>query len=252
MIYGDIVAGGDTNIRAREAKKIASLLAFLVAIVLLLSPFTPVIYTRVYAVFHPTLFLNMKPYDEVTLDDLQYQIDNRMYVPNYDAEILISFDNEGKFRLGSYASFRISIIDKGIIKMTKPYYYSFIVDPDGNVKAIFPEPAGSISIWSKWAPWRTNYYEIDALEIIQDGKTYQIPRSTLIKGYGKYLYYSRGKYYWSIRPHLIKLRFQLEETYKPGMWYVYVLFSMRITLIEKETLLKLQMRSHIPFTHSRY
>jgi hypothetical protein len=155
-----------------------------------------------------------------TQKDLETLIKMMQYVPNYDAEIYISFRSEG-VEIGSYVQFTIYIKDTGIIKLEKPYFYILLVSPSGNIVSTFPELM-YISIWDKMNPWHIEGYT-DCLSIKIDDTQYYIPRKTLIDGYGKYIYVKGSYSYWSDTSYKVLYQYQIKnDPTNIGRWRIYV------------------------------
>lgn len=72
---------------------------------------------------------------------IQSDIKNYMYVPDYSANILVTFDSD-QIVLGQPVIFSIKVNDTGTLKLQEPYFYVFIVDPSNHVKAMYPSGYG--------------------------------------------------------------------------------------------------------------
>jgi len=217
------------NVEIR-AKKAALLLAFPIALLILISPFTSELgaYLRqMYAVSEPQPLVIELSKTDLDLKVLENMIAQGLYVPNYDVEVLTRFDDTA-FVVGDPVRFTLSVKDKGILKLLKPYFYLFIVDPGGKVRAVFPEVwSGNLAYWNKWPQWYVGdhpqaFYK-DAMMIRTGDKEYYVPRSTLINGSGRYVYAASGYLYWTEKPASVKMQFAPKETegLKAGVWSVY-------------------------------
>jgi len=114
--------------------------------------------------------------------DIFKLIELRKYVPNYDAEIYMKVLSEN-VRIGNDVSFKISIVDSGIVKLQKPYFYIVLIAPSGQVISVFPE-IYHISAYDKMPEWETQNYQSfhDCLRIEVEGEMFCIPRKTLVDG----------------------------------------------------------------------
>lgn len=213
-----------------RAKKVALLLALPIALLVLISPFTPELVAflkRTYAVpeAQPVIIELSRPAVEMDSKVLDNMIAQGMYVSNYDVEILAKFDNTA-FAFGEPVRFTLSVKDKGILKLLKPYFYVFVVDPEGKVRAVFPPLSqASLSPMYKWPQWwtRDETHEIKDVMYVKTGdRDYLVPRPTLINGSGRYVYVANG-YQWTEKPASVKMQFVPKETegLKAGLWSVY-------------------------------
>lgn len=218
-----------TNQEAR-ARKIAFFIALPVALLILIAPFIPDVASYIREVNKPhtqPLIINMSKtdLDSKILDDM---ISQKMYVSNYNVEVFVNFDN-GVVVLGNPVRFTLTIKDEGIVKLSKPYFYVFIVNPDHKVRASFPQVLyqGELSIWGKWPQWSTEDgpqgFHKDAMRLKNGENEYFVPRSTLIYGNGKYVYTSGGYLYWVQEPTYVKLEFTPKEIEGDisGLWSIY-------------------------------
>lgn len=156
--------------------------------------------------------------DEEDLTDL---VEHRRYVPNYDTEIYIQFDNS-KFELGDYVLFKIRIVDSGIITLEKPYFYAFLVNPLKEAVLSFPDTIHSVSSHSKMPAWSTkDHYE----NFYRDCLHYQglyLPRSTIIEGNSKYVYTYSNHLHWSESSEIVFQYPLKDDSNLIGNWNVYV------------------------------
>jgi len=176
----------------------------------------------------PPLYLSLIEYQypSITQSEIENFIKQRQYVPNYDASIYVLISE--KVEIGSYIQFRINVVDNGILKLQKPYYYIFLVNPSGLVISSFPAWGMSLPTYLsyKFSPWNTedhtkDFYK-DCLRIEIDDNCYYIPRKTLIDGHGKYVYVSGGYLYWST-PSDILFRYKIrDDPSLIGRWRIYV------------------------------
>lgn len=91
-------------------------------------------------------------FDESNIFEL---IELRKNVPNYDAEIYMKVLSEN-VEIGNDVSFKISIVDRGIVKLQKPYFYIMLVAPSGQVVSVFPK-IYHISPYDKMPTWGTEH-----------------------------------------------------------------------------------------------
>jgi len=114
------------------------------------------------------------------------------YVPDYDAEIIIYSPKE--VIRGSKLEFSVLIKDTGIVKMENPYYYIVLIDPDNEVRAIFPHFYGqystepdckdypsSYSYSRYWTPWKYSDYSKEVFYVPSDKGKISVKREHLIR-----------------------------------------------------------------------
>jgi hypothetical protein len=157
----------------------------------------------------------------VSENDLASLVGVRRHVPNYDTEIQIQLDSD-KIELGNNVSFRIKIIDKGIVSLRKPYFYVFLLDPSKKAVLSFPDTIYSVSSSSRMYGWSTeDQYQGFYVDCVHYGSHY-IPRGTLIEGFGKYVYVQDNQLYWST-PCQVVFQYGLkEDSNLIGNWRIYV------------------------------
>lgn len=156
---------------------------------------------------------NQTNYPTFGIEEIYEYIERNCYVPNYDAEIYITLESES-FSVDDYLKFRIEIVDKGIISMDKPCYHVYITNPDEECVYGFPG-IGQLSSRSTLNRWNTkdhyNDFYVDCFDYEHEGTQYYIPREALVEGYGKYVYASGDKIYWTNEEYEMVFRVKLED-----------------------------------------
>lgn len=208
-----------------QAKRTALSAVFAILITLIVNweaivPFLP---QRQVPSLCLTLEEQLPTYGQNEIDRL---IELRRYVPDYDAHIYVSLKSE-KASAGSYIQFTVKVVDNGIIKLQNPYFYSFLLNSEGEVVSSFPS-MGHISTWDKMSSWNTrdhqNDFYTDCLQIESEGNSYYVPRKTLIDSYGKYVYVRAGNLYWCENPSEIILQFYMKDDPSLiGRWQIFVI-----------------------------
>ena len=157
---------------------------------------------------------------EIDEEEIEEMIEFRRYVSNYDAKIYIELKNN-PISLDDYVEFTVNIVDNGIIPLEKPYFQMFLVNPLGEVASAFPE-ASHISPSYKLGAWTTHNHSEDFYRDCLRYQSLYLPRSTLIEGYGKYVYVYSGHLYWSDSSEIVYRHHIEEDTRLIGDWKVYV------------------------------
>lgn len=111
---------------------------YVAGIILALVLLSVIYWQRLSSLFASTpIFISLCNYDgylDIRFIDAEKQ---HLYVPDYDAEIYIESLSD-KTNIDSNIEFSYKIMDKGIQKLNKPYFYIFIFDPDDKLRAVFP------------------------------------------------------------------------------------------------------------------
>lgn len=177
----------------------------------------------------PLFYLPLMEYPVPTITQSQIEnfVEQWQYVPNYDASIYLLTSERAE--IGDYIQFQIIVIDNGILKLQKPYYFIFLVNPSDLVVSSFPGWGSSLPSYPshKFSPWNTgdhpkDFYK-DCLHIEVDGSDYWVPRETLIDGHGKYVYVSGGSLLWSATSSDVLFRYKIKDDASSiGRWRIYV------------------------------
>ncbi len=213
---------GEYNVKSRRIifSFVVALIALLITVLLQWDYFTGVVFPKnSEETFN--ILMNVPESMNINKEDFDDFIQLRRYVPNYDTEIFIQLDNS-KFELGDNITLRISIFDEGIVPLKKPYFYFFIVNPSGGVVVSFPDTIHQVSSYSKMTPWSTLDHHND---FYRDCLSYQIlfiPRTTLIDGYGKFVYTYQNHLYWSEDSEIAFQYSIAEDSTLIGIWKVYL------------------------------
>lgn len=197
-----------------------ALITLLITILIQWDYFASIVFPRTSTeIFN--ISLKVPEFMSINEEDFDDFIQHRRYVSNYDTEIYIRLDNN-RCELGDYFTLRINIVDEGIVTLKKPYFYAFLVNPSREVVISFPDTIHSISSSSKMPVWSTIDHHNDFYRDCLHYQSLYIPRTTLIDGYGKFVYAYQSKLYWS---ECSEIAFQYpiaDDSTLIGSWKVYV------------------------------
>ncbi len=144
-----------------EQQKIGLIFAF----ILLIPTFLPAFYGFLIKPEKESFEIPLcKVSNEVTIDAAKQEKEKYLNVPDYDAKIFINISKQN-YIVDDFAEVNVKIQDKGIIKLSKPYFYLLVFDPSDKLKEMFPcfinekekQFSGNIGtsyVYSpKWAQW---------------------------------------------------------------------------------------------------
>lgn len=140
-----------------DKKKTVLLLSFIPVVIILLSTFSPEIINALDKSNPPNIlkipisFDRTYNYEAFSSQKLSEYINGFLYVPNYDAEVKIT-PQEGIVQVGNELLFKVTVKDKGIQPLDKPYFYVYLVDPENMLRACFPN---CMFEYGKVKPWLT-------------------------------------------------------------------------------------------------
>ena len=151
----------------------------LVAILIVL--YLPTIISLVSSFFQPNIELSLVPSSPPNTDaDLRKYGEVATGVSGYRANIYVSLQS-ADVEIGEAVKFHVEIASLGN-SLTKPYFYTLLVNNTGNVVSMFPTEVG-LYTYSKPSPWTVNNQnEIVFYSTGEFGLA--IPRQTLIEGHG--------------------------------------------------------------------
>lgn len=172
---------------------------------------------------------NKQDYNSFSYKNLQEYITRKLYVPNYDAEVTITPVAENII-LNNNLRFKIKVTDKGIMKLNKPFFYIFLVDPDSQIRGCFPNcnydtRKAYFDFWAMTSrPTSSSYgnynLENEILPLKINNSLFGFYRESLLEGKGVYRFESSSTLYTS------KESFNYYYNYQPdkvGDWEIYVL-----------------------------
>ncbi len=114
------------------------------------------------------------------------------YVPDYNSKIDILTPE--KIKVNSKLEFGVKFKDTGIVNYENPYYYILLVNPQGNVEAIFPHffaensvqpdcrdyPGDITRKYDKWEEWKYSNYQTKIFATPTDKGTAYFTREHLM------------------------------------------------------------------------
>jgi len=131
--------------------------SLLITLLVLVAKQPDMITTFISRTVSPPVYITLHTQDvDYNKDTIDKIIEFGKYVPNYDADVYISLESD-EVSLDEYVQCKISIVDKGIVRMRKPYFYVLFLNSKGEVVSSFPQ-LRSISYWNKMPPWGTIDY----------------------------------------------------------------------------------------------
>lgn len=157
-----------------------NVISVIVVLIISLLLYLPTITSVLSSLGQPEkIGLPLAPYTySYTFDDLYKYSVKRTGVPDYTAEIYISFEAKN-VEVGKTIQFHVEIDDVEE-RLEKPYFYIFLVNNTGQIVSVFPEETW-LSEYNKLPKWSTqNGY----LKWSIRGDTLSIPRETLKEGQG--------------------------------------------------------------------
>jgi len=198
-IVSDLRAGGERGRKAKRNVKI-SLIIFILSIMITFN-----FYGIVLNWLNESKNLRIPLCDyETSIENIERWEEYNGNVPDYNAEITLNILLENLFR-NSKLEFNLNIVDTGITRLEKPYFYIFLINPDEEIVAMFPhlyyssfiepscdnyKPQISQHVGTderKWKPWIYHDYSKETFFVpseIKD-KGYELTREELM-GYGEY------------------------------------------------------------------
>ena len=215
-------------------KSIIMLISLIPVLIILISTFSTEIASlitnnKTEFSFNIPLVSNKQTYDALSDKNLQEYITWRLYVPNYDAEAIITPD-AGSLTLNDNLRFKVKVMDKGILTLNKPSFYIFLVDPDEQIRGCFPtceyeNRKGYLDFWTmtsspKSSNFRNYNLKKEILPVTINNSLFGFYREALIVGEGVYRFESGSTLYASKE---IATYYYTYSVDKVGTWEIYVL-----------------------------